>query len=68
MGKLQWAYNDDLAELAGFECIPRVVQKLYDFVHEYRVQELPYYKKREFRLVDGNEFVEVHQDKNINPA
>ena len=59
MGNLQWNYNDDLAALAGFQPIPRVVQKLYDHVHAYRVKELPSYKKREFSLVDENNFSEV---------
>ncbi len=59
MGTLQWGYNDMLAELAGFEPIPRVVRKLYDHVHAYRVTQLQTYKQINYALGGPDGFVEV---------
>jgi len=60
MGKLQWDYNDQIATLGGFPQIPRVVQRLYDHVHAARVQNLPQYKKLNYKLSGTETFVEVH--------
>ncbi len=59
MGPRQWEYNDDLADLAHFPRIPEVVRKLYDYVHAYRVSDLPGYKKRNFEIVGPEEFREI---------
>ena len=59
MGPLQWDYNDDLAEIAGFNPIPKVVRQLYDHVHHYRVTDLPHYKEKNFALTGPTSFKEV---------
>ncbi|XP_070575785.1 uncharacterized protein [Ptychodera flava] len=50
MGTLQWAYNDDLSEIAKFQAIPRSVSQLYDAVHEVRRTDLMHYKKMNYIL------------------
>ena len=59
MGKLQWGYNDELAKLADFAPIPRVVGKLYDHVHHFRVTDLPGYKRKNFEIIDTENFRET---------
>lgn len=56
LGPRQWEYNDELAQLADIELIPRVVQKLYDYVHETRVKDIVHYKNRNYKLVDSEDF------------
>jgi len=54
MGKMQWGYNDMLADLAGKGRIPDRVRVLYDFTHETRVKNLTTYKNVEYDLgADG---------------
>ena len=59
MGPLQWAYNDNLAQLAGFPPIPTVVRSLYDTVHRVRVTNLAGYKNRMYRLIDSTNYKEI---------
>lgn len=59
MGSLQWAYNDDLAEMSGEKPMPRVVQKLYDEVHRYRVLNVVTYKSLNYKLLDSENFTAV---------
>ena len=59
LGNLQWEYNDELARFAQFAPIPKVVGTIYDYVHTYRVTDLPGYKKRNFRITGPETFVEV---------
>ena len=53
MGGRQWQYNDEIADLAGCQRIPRHVRELYDQVHTTRAVNLTGYKKINFQLVDG---------------
>ena len=59
MGSMQWAYNDDLAELAQFRPVPTVVPMLYDEVHSVRTVNLPGYKNFMYRLINDTDFEEV---------
>ena len=61
MGPRQWAYNDELASLAGFEPIPKAIQMLYNEVHRSRVKDLPNYKTKQYRIT-GDETYEVVED------
>lgn len=63
LASMQWDYNDMLARLAGFSPIPRVVQKLYDRVHDCRIHDLVHYKLHEFRLINGTEFKELPRNE-----
>ena len=56
MAELQWRYNLELANLAGFSPVPQSVQSLCDYVHATRVKELQVYKKRNYALVGGHSF------------
>ena len=53
MAGRQWAYNDEIARMAGCECIQNVVKNLYDAVHEIRAVNLVGYKQKNFELIDG---------------
>ena len=57
MGNRQWAYNDEIAQMAGCQYIPKVVKNLYDAVHDTRAVNLLGYKKGNFKLIDGENFV-----------
>lgn len=57
MAGRQWAYNDEIARMAGCECIQNVVKNLYDAVHEIRAVNLVGYKQKNFELIDGEKFV-----------
>lgn len=59
MGTLQWAYNDNLAEMCEEKPIPHVVQKLYDEVHRYRVLNIVTYKSLNYKLLDSETFTTV---------
>jgi hypothetical protein len=56
MGPRQWAYNDTLAELAGFDPIPKAIQNLYDEVHRTRVKDLQNYKQKQYRIVGESNY------------
>lgn len=58
MGPLQWPYNDELTAMAKLNSIPKVVQNLYDFVHETRVKNLVGYKSKNYELLCETEFCE----------
>ncbi|XP_061166322.1 uncharacterized protein LOC133175230 [Saccostrea echinata] len=62
LGPRQWEYNDELAELAGVELIPRVVQNLYDYVHETRVKDIVHYKDNNYELVDSERFRNLEKE------
>ncbi|CAD5110826.1 DgyrCDS189 [Dimorphilus gyrociliatus] len=57
--QLQWAYNDDLCELASIPRLPSSVSNLYLGVHQARTQDLQHYKEKNYRIVDEHTFVEV---------
>lgn len=59
LGPWQWGYNDELAELAHIQLIPRVVQKLYDYVHETRVSDIARYKDRNYEITSEEDFKAV---------
>ncbi|ESO82679.1 hypothetical protein LOTGIDRAFT_177635 [Lottia gigantea] len=56
MGPRQWNYNQQLENIANLKPIPRSVQVLYDMVHKKRVQNLPGYKKVNYKMVGPEEF------------
>ncbi|KAK3086070.1 hypothetical protein FSP39_013045 [Pinctada imbricata] len=59
MGTRQWSYNDELADLANIERIPKVVQNLYDGVHVMRVKDIANYKKINYELIDSETYKEL---------
>ena len=48
----QWAYNDRLAKMAGFEPLLPVISKLYESECPKRVYNLVGYKSQSFRVID----------------
>lgn len=56
MGTRQWQYSDNLSEMAMLLPIPRVVEKLYDYVHEKRDKDIAHYKSGNYRLKDKESF------------
>lgn len=56
MGPRQWGYNDDLSSIGQFDFIPSVVQKLNDYIHHYRGENLIGYKNYNYELVDSDTF------------
>ncbi|KAL3853381.1 hypothetical protein ACJMK2_016927 [Sinanodonta woodiana] len=63
MGPRQWKYNDDLSCMAKFEPIPKVVQQLYDYVHDERNNYLSIYKEVDYELVDDTIFKPIQRYK-----
>ena len=57
MGDRQWAYNDELAELGGFEPIPKVLQKIYEYISINRRKNVLEYQKINVRIVNSEEFI-----------
>lgn len=56
MGTKQWQYSNNLSEMAMLLPIPRVVEKLYDYVHEKRVKDIAHYKSGNYKLKDKESF------------
>lgn len=50
MADYQWLYIDELAEMAGFETIPRIYEKLYKLVAKSRKESLFEYKDIEYEM------------------
>ncbi|XP_060066421.1 uncharacterized protein LOC132546720 [Ylistrum balloti] len=63
MGTLQWRYNDEIADLAGFERIPPVVEELYDTVHITRVKDIVHYKSVNYKLTGPNTYETINEEK-----
>ena len=59
MGPLQEKYHAELARLAKFEPIPNVIHKLFNHTIGLARTQTIVYKKRNFRLVDTESFIEV---------
>ncbi|KAK7114066.1 hypothetical protein V1264_000192 [Littorina saxatilis] len=59
MGNRQWAYNDEIARLAGCELIQKSVKNLYDAVHETRVKNLVGYKRVNYEMVNECSYSEA---------
>lgn len=62
MGPLQWRYNDEIADLAGFERIPVVVEELYDNVHLTRVKDIVHYKRMNYELTGPRTYRAIPDD------
>ncbi|OWF48027.1 flavin-containing monooxygenase FMO GS-OX5-like [Mizuhopecten yessoensis] len=62
MGTMQWRYNDEIADLAGFERIPPVVEELYDTVHITRVKDIVHYKSVNYKLTGPNTYITINGD------
>lgn len=59
MGTIQWRYNDEIADMAGFERIPAVVEELYDTVHITRVKDIVHYKSVNYELTGPNTYTTI---------
>jgi len=57
--KAQWRYNDRLAELAGFEPLLPVVEKLYESVRSERVNSMIAFRSQSFKILDQQTFVKI---------
>ena len=55
----QWGYNDRLAELAGFEPLLPVVEKLYESVRSERVNSMIAFRSQSFKILDQQTFVKI---------
>jgi len=58
-GKAQWAYNDMLAERAGFEPLLPVVVNLYESIVPKRTNDLVGYRSQSFKVIDQQTFMEI---------
>ena len=52
LSKLQWSYNDMLADLGKFPRLDPLVHQLYETVHETRALHLTTYKNEQYRLTE----------------
>ena len=56
MGSKQWAYNQQLADLAALQPLPPGIERLYDHVHVKRREDITKYKDSNYEVLDdGNE-------------
>jgi len=55
----QWAYNDKLAEMAGFKPLLPVIADLYESVCPDRVNHLIRYRSQNFRIIDQHTFEKI---------
>jgi len=55
----QWAYNDKLAEMAGFEPLWPVIVDLYQSVCPKRTADLKGYRSQSFKIIDRHTFVKI---------
>jgi len=55
----QWAYNDRLAELVGFDPLLPVIAELYESVCPKRRADLKGYRTQSFKIVDRQTFVKL---------
>ena len=58
-GARQWAYNNDLADLANTDRIPQVIEFLYDDVLELRKKDIVGYKRFNYKLLDSETYREI---------
>ena len=56
MNDLQWAYNDQLAELGNFAPLPKVYQDLYKFVWKRRTFDVLGYRRDNFEITGEDSF------------
>ncbi|KAK6620749.1 hypothetical protein RUM43_011044 [Polyplax serrata] len=59
MGPLQWGYFQELGNLTDSEELPPVFQMIYDAVEGERMNNVMFYKKENYRLLSGEEYVKV---------
>jgi len=55
----QWAYNDKLAEMVGFEPLWAVVIDLFESVYPKRKDDLRGYRSQSFKILDRHTFVKI---------
>jgi len=56
MNNLQWAYNDELAELGSFPPLPKVYQELYEYVWKRRTFDVLGYRRDNYEVCDDDNF------------
>lgn len=56
MNNLQWAYNDELAELGDFPPLPKVYKELYEFVWKRRTFDVLGYRRDNYEICDDSSF------------
>ena len=56
MNNLQWAYNDELAELGNFPPLPKVYKELYEFVWKRRTFDVLGYRDDNYEIRDDGSF------------
>jgi len=57
MGPLQWDYFQDLSNEAHLQTLPPVYKMIYDEVEEKRKHRVMWYKKEQYKLLSGEEYV-----------
>ena len=66
MGERQWAYNRDIADLAGNVANPDVIENLYKYVYQFRKKDICSYKRMEFETLNESEFVDLTKHELLN--
>ena len=56
MGDRQWAYNRDIARLAGNEENPVIIENLYKYAMKFRAADFCTYKDMEIKALNDSEF------------
>ena len=56
LGQMQWEFQKELAELAGVEPYPPVLQMMYEERAKTRIEDLPGYKNYNYAIVSESEW------------
>ena len=56
MGERQWQYSRDIAQLAGNDTNPAVIENMYKFIMKYRSADFCTYKDMEIKPIGENQF------------
>jgi hypothetical protein len=59
LGPRQWEYHSELADMAGVDRLPAVVQKLFDYVLECRYKNIVDFKKTNYTILNSEIFRKV---------
>ena len=55
----QWTYNEELAELAGFKKLPRVMKQIFNHVIKLYMQNSLTYRSANYIAINDDEFKEI---------
>ena len=59
MGPLQWEYFEDLGKLVNIGNLPPVYKMVYNFVEQQRINNVMFYKKEDYKVLNEEEYVRL---------